>query len=78
MTLEELNYKFLKAHILMGIGTIIGVIIAGVHNLSHPLCAGLLTGLLFSNHIYRKCITVLMEEFRRLKSPKNNEKKNIP
>lgn len=77
MTLTDLNRKFLKAHVLMMAGTVIGNVIANTQGLRHPLVFGILTGLLFSIHIYRQCIEVLMTEYKRLKS-KENEKKDIP
>lgn len=77
MTLEELSYKFFKAHILMGIGTAIGAAIADTFGYSYPLSVGLLTGLLFSIHLYRKCVMVLIIEYKRLKAIEKNEKKNI-
>lgn len=76
MTLEELSYKLFKAHMLMGMGTLIGNVAADMHHLKHPLLAGLLMGLLFSIHIYRQCVAVLIEEYKRLKT-KKDEKKNI-
>lgn len=77
MTLGELNSKFVKAHALMGIGAGIGVASAEMQGLRHPLIIGILIGLLFSIHIYRKCIIVLIEEYKRLKSNKKDENKNI-
>lgn len=77
MTLEELSYKFFKAHMLMGIGTAIGAGAAESYHLSYPLAVGLLTGLLFSIHLYRKCVMVLIIEYKRLKAIEKNEKKNI-
>lgn len=68
MTLEELSYKFFKAHILMGMGTAIGAVTAETFGLSYPLTIGLLTGLLFSIHVYRKCIMVLIIEYKRLRT----------
>lgn len=76
MTLEELNYKFFKAHILMGIGAFIGNMAAYMYHLKYPLLVALLTGLLTSIRIYRQCVAVLIEEYKRLKS-KKDEKKNI-
>ena len=77
MTLPELNYKFFKAHILMGIGTAIGTAIAETHGIRHPLIMGLLSGLLLSIHLYHKCILVLITEYKRLRKIKNNENENI-
>lgn len=74
MTLEELNCKFLKAHILMGIGTAIGAGVAESYGLSYPLAVGLLTGLLFSMYAYHKCFIVLIAEYKRLKAKEKNEK----
>lgn len=71
MTLAELNYKFLKAHIRMMAGTVIGNVIAHTQGLSYPLMFGFLIGLLFSIHIYRQCIVVLIAEYKRLKREKN-------
>lgn len=76
MTLEELSYNFFKAHMLMGIGAFIGNMVADMYHLKYPLLVALLTGLLVSIHIYRQCIAVLIEEYKRLKS-KKDEKKNI-
>ncbi len=72
MTLAELNLKFFKAHMLMGIGSAIGAAIAEKHGIGHPLIIGLLTGLLFSIHLYHKCIMVLIAEYKRLKNKKKN------
>lgn len=73
MTFAELNYKFFKAHMLMGVGALIGNVVAESLHLRYPLLVGLLTGLLFSMHIYRQCVSVLIEEFKRLKT-KDDEK----
>lgn len=73
MTLTELSYIFFKAHILMGIGYAIGATIAYRHGINLPWLIGLLTGLLFSIHIYRKCIIVLINEYKRLKTKNRNE-----
>lgn len=77
MTLPELNHKFSKAHMLMGIGTAIGAAIAKTYGIRHPLIMGLLTGLLVSIHLYHKCIMVLITEYKRLKTNKHNENENI-
>lgn len=77
MTLPELNYKLFKAHTLLCIGTMVGYTIAHMHHLRHPLLVGLSVGLLFSINIYRKCVAVLIAEYKRLKHKKENEKKNI-
>lgn len=74
MALTELNFK---AHTLMGAGTVIGTVVAETLNIRYPLTMGLLTGLLFSIHIYRKCILVLIVEYKRLKAQKNSENENI-
>lgn len=74
MTLTELNIKFFKAHILMGIGTAIGAGAAESYGLSYPLAVGLLTGLLSSIHLYRECTIVLINEYKRLKAKEKNEK----
>lgn len=76
MTLEELNYKFFKAHMLMGIGALIGNMVAYMYHFKYPLLVALLTGLLISIRIYRQCAAVMVEEYKRLKS-KKDEKKNI-
>lgn len=76
MTLEDLSYKFFKAHMLMGIGVLIGNMIADMYYLKYPLLIGLLMGLLVSIRIYRQCVAVMIEEYKRLKS-KKDEKKNI-
>lgn len=77
MILEELSYKFFKAHMVMGIGALMGNMVADMYHLKFPLLVGLLTGLLISIRIYRQCIALLIEEYKRLKS-KKDEKKNIP
>lgn len=73
MTLAELNYKFFKAHILMGMGYITGELIANSRGMSCPWLFGLLMGLLFSISLYNKCLTVLFNEYKRLKD-KNKDK----
>lgn len=76
MTLAELNYEFFKAHMFMGVGALIGNVVAESQHLRYPLLVGLLAGLLFSMHIYRQCVSVLIEEYKRLKT-KEDEKNNI-
>lgn len=73
MTLENLNLKFFKAHFLLIIGIFTGEAIAYVHGVRHPSLLGFLVGLLFSIHVYRQCICILVEEYRRLKSKKDAE-----
>ena len=63
MTLAELNYRCLKAHLLLAVGTIIGEIIAHIYGIKYTLLFGLLTGLLFSLHVYRQCIIRLLYPF---------------
>lgn len=75
MTLAELNHKFFKAQILMMAGTVIGSVIAYTQGLSHLLTFGFFIGLLFSIHIYRQCIVVLIAEYKRLKREKNRHEK---
>jgi hypothetical protein len=77
MTLAELNYRCLKAHLLLAVGTIIGEIIAHIYGIKYTLLFGLLTGLLFSLHVYRQCIIVLINEYRNLKSKQNNGNEDI-
>ena len=73
MTLQELNYTFFKAHILMGAGYVIGELIAYSRGLSCSWLFGLLMGLFFSLHLYSKCFKVLIEEYKRLKTKNRNE-----
>lgn len=73
MTLKELSYNFFKAHIFMGIGYAIVDIIAYRRHMSCPWLFGLLTGLLFSIHIYKKGLIILVDEYKRLKSKNKDE-----
>lgn len=40
MTLAELNYRCLKAHLLLAVGTIIGEIIAHIYGIKYTLLFG--------------------------------------
>lgn len=73
MTLTELSYTFFKAHILMGVGCVLGEIIANGHGISCPWFFGCLMGLLFSLRLYKKCIYALLSEYKRLKAKYRNE-----
>lgn len=73
MTLAELSYSFFKTHLLMGTGYAVGEKIEYIRNISCPWLFGLLIGLLFSLHIYIKGITVLIDEYKRLKTKNINE-----
>lgn len=73
MTLAELSFTFFKAHILMGAGCMIGEIIAHSGNMDYSWLFSLLIGLLFSLRLYSKCITVMIEEYKRLKFRNKNE-----
>lgn len=73
MTLPELSNTFFKAHLLMGIGCFIGHTAACGRSMSYPYIVGLLTGLLCSLHLYKKCLIVLIDEYKRLKSKSKNE-----
>lgn len=73
MTLSELSYTFFKAHILMGAGCTIGEIIAHNGNMDNSWLFALSIGLLFSLRLYNKCITVLIDEYKRLKFRNRNE-----
>lgn len=64
---------FIKAHILMGIGFGIGEIIAHFRDISCSWLLGLLIGLLFSAHHYKKCLIVLIREYKRLKTKNKHE-----
>lgn len=68
MTLAELNSKFIKAHLLMAAGVMAGSFIARRYGIGHPIIFCGLTGLLFSLYVYRRCVCVLIDEYRRLKS----------
>ena len=57
----------------MGIGYAIGDIIAYRRHMSCPWLFGLLTGLLFSIHIYKKGLIILVDEYKRLKSKNKDE-----
>lgn len=57
MTLTELNYIFPKAHILMGVGCVLGEIIANGQGISCPWLLGCLMGLLFFTAFIQKYIT---------------------
>lgn len=56
MTLTELNYIFPKAHILMGVGCVLGEIIANGQGISCPWLLGCLMGLLFSLRLYKNTL----------------------
>ena len=73
MTLQELNYTFFKAHILMGAGYVLGEIVANGRGMSCTWVFGILMGLLFSLRLYYKCITALLIEYKRLKTKNRNE-----
>ena len=77
MPLTELNRKFFKAHLLMGIGAFLGVIVASLNSFSYPLLYGFLSGLLLSVHTYRQCLIVLIEEYKRLRNKHNTEYEDI-
>ena len=73
MTLPELSYNFLKAHILMGTGFITGELVANSRGISCSWLFGLLMGLFFSLRLYSKCLNVLFSEYKRLKAKNRNE-----
>ena len=73
MTLAELSYTFFKAHILMGVGCVLGEIVANGRGMSCTWVFGILMGLLFSLRLYYKCITALLIEYKRLKAKNRNE-----
>lgn len=52
----------------MAAGVMAGAIIARIYGIGHPIIFCGLTGLLFSLHVYRRCVCVLIDEYRRLKS----------
>lgn len=77
MTIEELNRIFAKAHFRLIGGSFIGQMFAHYYGIEHQMTFGILTGLLFSAHLYKKGITVLIKEYKRLKSLKKNNDENI-
>lgn len=57
----------------MGAGCLIGEIIADSLGMSCSWLFGFLIGLLLSLRLYNKCITVLIDEYKRLKFRNRNE-----
>lgn len=77
MTIEELNRIFAKAHFRLIGGSIIGQVFAHYYGIEHQITFGTLIGLLFSAHLYKKGIIVLIKEYKRLKSLKKKDNENI-
>ncbi len=77
VTIEELNRIFVKAHLRLIVGSFIGQMFAHHYGIECQMTFGIFIGLLFSVHLYKKGMTVLIKEYKRLKSLKENNNENI-